>query len=596
MKNIYSIIVVILFSFLSLTANAQISDDELGEFTNKEDYLRDFEKLRMRDLECCGETPNLTFFYTPFSTQTNHDLIMEARIRAHHAWFNRQYEGFKKEIEKQLKKTYPNFEQAQNEFYKHVEKKNVLANHGVVEKKYKKKVKARKVLKDESLRNLKLLELRRKELIIGNINNTNYGSFNYNGTPIGDIKNVSQLNTLKEQEISTFGTNEWKLQDDDDVYRYLRSDLSQMWNYDNTNNYDYAILRKLSELQMHHFNRFGSWQQLDLMQMYLNDVRMPLVMVQQIHAGDFGTAQFIENYVVRLRSGGESIFDPKYFDYLFDMHSEEYYEEAYAANGGGLTEEELEEVTGNIIREIEEIVTDEREDYINDLLGDISEEDIKIINNLTGKAKCVYDKLTNSSTGFSDAIKKFDGEFPVSHLKFSSDSNMPSNTKKAHTIPPTNFVIEIVLNGNSSKDASYQKRPNLMVAKTIIHEVIHAEMWRKILSIINNGGNVNGLTAEEWTSKLSNGDYPGIFDYYTRFGVNGFQHPQMAAHYRDVIADALEDFDNNNNSRQFYEDIAWEGLIYRNDPTWNSLSSDEKERIDNVIETYINQNINESCE
>ncbi len=26
---------------------------------------------------------------------------------------------------------------------------------------------------------------------------------------------MSQLNTLKEQEISTFGTNEWKLQDDD---------------------------------------------------------------------------------------------------------------------------------------------------------------------------------------------------------------------------------------------------------------------------------------------------------------------------------------------------------------------------------------------
>ena len=40
-----------------------------------------------------------------------------------------------------------------------------------------------------------------------------------------------------------------------------------------------------------------------------------------------------------------------------------------------------------------------------------------IINELTGKAKCVYDKLQELSTGFSEAIKEFDGDFPVSHLK-----------------------------------------------------------------------------------------------------------------------------------------------------------------------------------
>ncbi len=239
MKNIFTIIVVVLFSFLNLVVNAQISEDELGEFTNKEDYLRDFEEqLRLNESQCCGEIPNFTFNFTSYSVLSNHDLLILAMERALNAWFDKQYEVMKEEIENQLDKSYPNFEQAQNDFFKHVEKKNLLQNHGGVERKYKKKVKARKVLKDESLRNLKLLELRRKELIIGNINNTNYASFNYNGTPIGDIKSMSQLNTLKEQEISTFGTNEWKLQDDDDVYRYLRSN---MWNYDNRKNYDYPI-------------------------------------------------------------------------------------------------------------------------------------------------------------------------------------------------------------------------------------------------------------------------------------------------------------------------------------------------------------------
>ncbi len=212
------------------------------------------------------------------------------------------------------------------------------------------------------------------------------------------------------------------------------------------------------------------------------------------------------------------------------------------------------------------------------------------------KAECVYNKLKSTSSGFKELIKKFDGEFPVSHLRFKTDPNMSSNTRKAYTVPPSNFVIDIVLNGNSSKDASYQKRPNLLVAKTIVHEVIHAEMWRKILSIIDNGGDVEGLTAQEWKNKLMAGDYPGIFDYYTRFGVNGFQHPQMAAHYRNVITDALQEFDDNNHSRQFYEDLAWEGLIYSNDPTWTGLNQTEKTRIENVIDTYFNQNKDESCQ
>jgi hypothetical protein len=44
----------------------------------------------------------------------------------------------------------------------------------------------------------------------------------------------------------------------------------------------------------------------------------------------------------------------------------------------------------------------------------------KITNELTGKALCVYNKLNSSSSGFADAIKKFDPEFPVSHFKSSS--------------------------------------------------------------------------------------------------------------------------------------------------------------------------------
>lgn len=112
---------------------------------------------------------------------------------------------------------------------------------------------------------------------------------------------------------------------------------------------------------------------------------------------------------------------------------------------------------------------------------------------------------------------------------------MPSNTKKAYTRPPQNYVIDIVLNGNSNKDASYQKRPNLLVVKTIIHEVIHAEMFRKLLSLANNNGSID---VELLKYTLLQGDYIGMLDYYYRYGntINStWQHQQMAAHYRETI-------------------------------------------------------------
>lgn len=226
-------------------------------------------------------------------------------------------------------------------------------------------------------------------------------------------------------------------------------------------------------------------------------------------------------------------------------------------------------------------------------------DDYQIINELTGKALCVYNKLKSSSNGFKNAIKKFDGDFPVAHLKFEIDDTMSSNTKKAITRPPENYVIDIVLNGNPIKDASYQKRPNLLVAKTIIHEVIHAEIFRKILSLANDNGEIDVALAEQM---LQQGDYPGILDYYTRFGINGFQHQQMAAHYRETIGRILQEFDtgiavpDNQQPSQLYLDLAWEGLIYSNIAEWQSIMDDEERtRIENAISTYISENINEIC-
>ena len=115
------------------------------------------------------------------------------------------------------------------------------------------------------------------------------------------------------------------------------------------------------------------------------------------------------------------------------------------------------------------------------------------------------------------------------------------------------YMITIVLNNNrSSEGVDY--RPNLMNAKTIAHEVIHAEMYRKLLSVLDNGGNIAGVSRQDVLDKI--GDYPGIYYYFRRH--KNWQHQQMATHYRETIAGMLQEFDtgvavpNNQQPQQIY--------------------------------------------
>lgn len=224
-------------------------------------------------------------------------------------------------------------------------------------------------------------------------------------------------------------------------------------------------------------------------------------------------------------------------------------------------------------------------------------DDEKIINELVDKALCVYEKLQELSGGFKNMIKKFDGEFPVSHLKFEMkdlrDNTRAQTIPPGHALNPSSYLVLIQLNNdNSVSGVNY--RPNLLTAKTIAHEVIHAEMFRKLLSLANNNGNID---TARLNTMLQNRDYPGMLDYYTRFGLNGFQHQQMAAHYRDVIADMLAEFDNNNHNHQLYMDLAWEGLNHSNLLAWkDAISASERDRINETIKNYINQHKNQECE
>lgn len=237
------------------------------------------------------------------------------------------------------------------------------------------------------------------------------------------------------------------------------------------------------------------------------------------------------------------------------------------------------------------------DNFINQALeavADVGEVDFddRIINELTGKALCIYNKLKSSNTGFQNAIRKFDGEFPVSHISFKINDMLPLGNYGV-TNPPNFFNITVEFSNVQLSTIS-----DLGSAVAFAHEIIHAEIFRKMLSAAKKGslqyGNMTIAEQVNFVNNLSD-NFPGIYDYYILRYKPTWNHNQMASHYRETIADIIEEFDGFNKPRQVYEDISWAGLRTLennvNSVAWDSLGQIEKNRIISNLSTYFSNGI-----
>ncbi|EIJ38658.1 hypothetical protein JoomaDRAFT_1646 [Galbibacter orientalis DSM 19592] len=192
----------------------------------------------------------------------------------------------------------------------------------------------------------------------------------------------------------------------------------------------------------------------------------------------------------------------------------------------------------------------------------------------------MYDKLNITSNKFKNAIQKFDGDFPVSHLTFNINNSLPSGnygiTKK-----PANYNITIEMS-----NTQLSKISDLGSVVAITHEIIHAEIYRKMLSAAKKGdlnqGEYSTQDRINYINSLAD-NFPGLYDYYWKRYKPTWNHNLMAQHYRNTIADIVQQFDNNRLSRQIYVDIAWAGLRILEDrkesDAWSNLSPSEQNRV-----------------
>jgi len=178
--------------------------------------------------------------------------------------------------------------------------------------------------------------------------------------------------------------------------------------------------------------------------------------------------------------------------------------------------------------------------------------------------------LVKTAANFKQYLQNFEPTFSVTHLMF--DVGIVTNPAAlAETREPINYWTKITFNQNWD----YPNTPKVVIAYTFMHEMIHAEMFRKLISISSTPqGNINWNTV---TSLLNTHNYPGLFDYYTRFLISDSEidHQMMGAHYIKIMVNFLKQIYGNQYSDIEYKAIAWSGA--RGTKAWNLLSAQEKQ-------------------
>ncbi len=168
----------------------------------------------------------------------------------------------------------------------------------------------------------------------------------------------------------------------------------------------------------------------------------------------------------------------------------------------------------------------------------------RIVNNLKGKAKCVFE-LIKASNGnlFQTTI----GEF-ADNQDYVLQINSSSTTECQYGDEGCTDGSMVDQNGLVIIHIVFEGRGTLDLASTILHEGIHAEIFRYV-----NERN-KGLDPKKRKDILEK-----YFEYEKIYSRNA-QHQYMADYYVKPIAEALRTLDNNKFPLEDYLGFAWDGL------------------------------------
>ena len=208
---------------------------------------------------------------------------------------------------------------------------------------------------------------------------------------------------------------------------------------------------------------------------------------------------------------------------------------------------------------------------------------VKITDNLTGKAKCINDLLNQNGNSFVEKLlNSFAGTAKLNIVIGSADKvfnreNEELNGKTTYTVGSNDLQILI----STTKVESIS---SLEAARLILHEYIHADMLRKLLTT-----DINDIEAANFR------------EVYSRYAGEQY-HTAMASQYMNGMKGALKDFHKNVLREDFdkfvnyygkepddelYEAMAWNGLKEVDVVAWNNLTPEKKASINTIFNNQL---------
>ena len=223
------------------------------------------------------------------------------------------------------------------------------------------------------------------------------------------------------------------------------------------------------------------------------------------------------------------------------------------------------------------------------------------------KVMCIYTKM-RTINAFNKALEPFEGASSKAFIKLKTDL-LPNSVRAETSEPYTNNVITITLNNCSTCQNGINYQPNTLISPTIIHEVLHAEFFRRIIVAINNGSYIHDY--DTIVNALENSQYSQLAEYIRT--TRDWSHNYMAENFRRAIARVTQEYDTgievNGTPDAFYTNLAWRGLTIYGDPitqggviAWNNIvrpdpynPSSTATNILALINNFVLANANQSC-
>ncbi|MBC7936309.1 MAG: hypothetical protein H7Y86_13240 [Rhizobacter sp.] len=166
----------------------------------------------------------------------------------------------------------------------------------------------------------------------------------------------------------------------------------------------------------------------------------------------------------------------------------------------------------------------------------------------------VFSNLKNTRTMFR-ILKQFKGSRPIAHMEWKLENISANGSTAAYA---NNELIQIRINSSYANTAT-----PISMARTMLHEAIHAEVLLKLISVNAWPPNPNMINAQT--------EFPGLWDYWVRYknslpsgaDIGTALHNHLADWYRARIKAGLIEFDvstGNSHLDWQYEALTWGGL------------------------------------